>query len=122
MREKATHGMKRLRLNMSPDEKTNTREKSCHRMKRLTHNISSDEKTEKKRLRLSKKLKLSMSPGNDIHCMKEQKKSYTGLKILTIHTNINPFCVSFVFGLLLGRKPFTICQRIELVNTATDFL
>ncbi len=24
MREKATHGMKRSRLNMSPDEKTNT--------------------------------------------------------------------------------------------------
>jgi hypothetical protein len=84
--------------------------------------MSPDEKTEKERLKLSKKIKLSMSPGNDIHCMKEAKKSYKGLKILTIHTNINPLCVSFVINLLLGWKPFTICQRIELVNTATDFL
>ncbi len=63
-----------------------------------------------------------MSPGNDIHSMKEVKKSYTGLKILTIFTNINPLCVSFVIVILLGWKPFTICHRIELVSTATDFL
>ncbi len=101
---------------MSPYEKTNMREKACHRKKRLRHNMSQDEKTEQKRLRLSKKIKLSMAPGNDINFMKEAKHSYTGLKILTIHTNINSLCVSVVIGLLLGRKSFTICQRIELVS------
>ncbi len=74
MREKACHWMKRLRRKMSPDEKTNMREIACHRMKRLRHSMSPDEKTEKKILRLSKKRKLSMSPGNDIHCMKEANK------------------------------------------------
>ncbi len=48
MREKITHGMKRLRLNMSTDEKINTREKTCHRMKRLRRNMLPDEKTKKK--------------------------------------------------------------------------
>jgi hypothetical protein len=36
--------------------------------------MSPDEKTEKKRLRPSKKIKLSMSPGNDIHFMNEATK------------------------------------------------
>ena len=82
-----------IETNMSPDEETDMREKTCHRIKRLRGNMSPDEKTDKKRLRPSKKIKLSMSPGNDIHSMKEVKKSYTGLKILTIYTNINPLCV-----------------------------
>ncbi len=88
---------------MSPDEKTNMREKACHQMRRLRCNMSPDEKTQKKRLMLRKKVKLSMSPGNDINCMKEAQKilyrtqghdnSYKYKSIVCV------ICNQFVFGM-----------------------
>ena len=53
--------------------------------------------------------------------MKEAKNIYTGLKILKMLTNINPFYVSFAIDLLLKQKLFTICQRITSVLIPKDF-
>ncbi len=75
---------------MSPDDNEKMREKETSERKRLGDGISCDGINKMRRREI-----------NDFECMKEAKNIYTGLKVMTIPTSINPSYVSSAIDLLL---------------------